>query len=186
MKMSLNPVARDRASIESVTLDPGGDASDSALPVIIVREAIDGPRGGRIGEAQIRELFRWNGWGGFRAETIPDFDHFHSTHEALAIAHGKVMMLIGGEGGREIELHAGDLIALPAGTIHRRLSASDDFLACGAYPTGHEADFLRPEAKRAGSGLQIVPIPLPDFDPFYGEHGPVTRIWSKGRRPLLH
>lgn len=185
MKMPLNPVARDRASLEAVMLESGGTAPDCALPVVIVREAIDGPRAGRIGEAQIRELFRWNGWRGFWADTIHDFDHYHSTHEALAIAHGQAVMLLGGEGGREVELHEGDLLVLPAGTVHRRLSASHDFLACGAYPPDHEADLLRPEAGPDRDKVQAS-VPLPDFDPFYGEHGPVTRIWSKGCRPRLH
>lgn len=186
MKMPLNPVARDRASFEAIMLDSGSTAPDSALPIVIVREAIDGPRDGRIGEGQIRELFRWNGWRGFWADTIHDFDHYHSTHEALAIAHGQAVMLLGGEGGREIALKAGDLIALPAGTLHRLLSASENFIACGAYPPDREADLLRPETGHDRDKAQAS-VPLPDFDPFYGEHGPVMRIWSKGRRrPHLH
>ncbi|HLS18779.1 MAG TPA: cupin, partial [Paracoccaceae bacterium] len=107
------------------------------------------------------------------------------THEALAIAHGQAVMLLGGEGGREVGLQAGDLIVLPAGTLHRRLSASENFTACGAYPPDAKADLLRPETGHDQDRVRAT-VPLPDFDPFYGEHGPVTRIWSKGRRPHLH
>lgn len=182
MKMPLNPVARDRATLESIMLEREDGASENALPVVIVRQAIDGPRADAIGEGQIRELFHWNGWRGVWVDTVPDFDHCHPAHEALAIAHGEAVLVLGGEDGREVELHEGDLIALPAGTVHRCAYASPDFRACGAYPQGGETSVLTPDKSKG----QIAPVSLPDFDPFYGEHGPVTRIWSKGRRPKLH
>jgi uncharacterized protein YjlB len=171
-----NPVAPDRARIETLELRPNGWVPNSRLPVMLLRGALDGA----TDDTEIHALCRANGWGGVWTWTVYDFHHYHSTaHEALAVAAGGARLMLGGPGGREVELRAGDLVVLPAGTGHKRLHASPDFAVCGAYPAGQEADLLRAdEADHRGAESRIAAVPLPRTDPFYGSRGPLLQLWS--------
>lgn len=175
MKLPLNPVAPDRARVETLELMPNGRVPNSALPVVLIRGAFDGS----VEDVQVHELYGSNGWQRCWTWTVYDFHHYHSTaHEALAVARGEATLMLGGEGGREVTVRAGDLAVLPAGTGHRRLSASGDFAICGAYPPGQEADLLRPEKADASAVRErIAAVPLPCSDPFYGAAGPLVRLW---------
>ena len=175
MKLPLNPVAPDRARVETIELAPNGRVPNNRLPVVLVRQALNGP----VHDGQMHELYQSNGWQGCWTWTVYDFHHYHSTaHEALAVAQGEATLMLGGEGGRKVPVRAGDLVVLPAGTGHRRLSASEDFAICGAYPPGQEADLLRPkEADPEASQERITAVPLPRTDPFYGDGGPLVQLW---------
>ena len=175
MKLPLNPVAPDRARVETLELARNGRMPNNRLPIVLIRTALDGP----VNDAQIHELYRSNGWQGCWTWTVYDFHHYHSTaHEALAVAQGEATLMLGGEGGREMTVRAGDLAVLPAGTGHRRLQASDAFAICGAYPPGQEADLLRPEeADPEEAEERTAAVPLPRSDPFYGNGGPLVRLW---------
>lgn len=171
-----NPVAPDRAQVETLEFAPGACVPNSPLPVMLVRGALDAP----VDDREVHALYRANGWGGTWTWTVYDFHHYHSTaHEALAVATGEATLMLGGPEGREVSLRAGDLVVLPAGTGHRRLDATDDFAVCGAYPPGQEADLLRAtEENWRGAEERIRAVPLPRTDPFYGARGPLVRLWS--------
>ena len=54
---------------------------NSALPVVLIRGALDGP----VDDDGVCALYRSNGWQGCWTWTIYDFHHYHSTaHEALS------------------------------------------------------------------------------------------------------
>ena len=75
-------------------------------------------------------------------------------------------------------VNEGDVIVLPAGTGHRKLESSSDFLVVGAYPPGFSADLLRGEpGERPGSDERIARVPLPRTDPVGGQGGPVLENW---------
>jgi uncharacterized protein YjlB len=106
--------------------------------------------------------------------------HYHSQiHEALGIAQGQARVRFGGDGGDVLEMSAGDIAVLPAGTGHQRLSLSPDLLVVGAYPPEGTYDLRRGSAADHQTALQTIPkVPLPATDPVFGAQGPLLRLWS--------
>lgn len=154
-----------------VWFDKGDDVPNSNLPVLIFRGVL--ARGARDKANAFRERFRQSQWSGLWTDTIFDYTHFHSNaHEALGIAEGKVTVRLGGDGGRLFRLKAGDMLVLPAGVRHRRIGDDKGLKVIGAYPRG-QSHF---DMKRKGRARRNVP--LPKTDPFYGEGGPVVKIWG--------
>lgn len=151
-----------RAAPEQLHLAPNGWVPNSALPVLVWRGAV--PAGD---PAAAERRLAANGWRpGWRDGVYP-FHHYHSTaHEALACVASRARLALGGEGGPELAVAAGDLVALPAGTGHRRIEASGDFLLVGAYPDGQAWDICR--GPDPGAAARIAAVPLPAADPATG------------------
>lgn len=128
--------------------------------------------------ATMEQRFEANGWPPAWRNGIYDFHHYHSRgHEVLGIARGSAGLVLGGEGGRELKVSAGDVLLLPAGTGHRRLSASSDFLVVGAYPPGQSGDILR-DAPTMEVRTAISRLTRPPNDPVSGREGPMVEHWS--------
>ncbi len=161
---------------------PEGDEipNNPELPVVVYRGVEDLARGA----AACEELFAANGWGGMWRDGILAFHHFHSTsHEALGVVGGEATVALGGPQGEEVSVAAGDALVLPAGTGHKRVHASDDFLVVGAYPHGQEDYDLRrgDPGELAEVRGSIARVPLPDADPIGGSAGPLVEAWGLGR-----
>jgi uncharacterized protein YjlB len=124
---------RDGAEMLFLRPDPA-IPNNHRWPVLLHRAAV------RIGDAAGAEaLFARHGWRAAWRDGIHDWHHYHSNaHEALAVVTGQVRVQLGGETGLPVDLHAGDVVVLPAGTGHRNLGASEDLLVVGAYPEGSE------------------------------------------------
>jgi uncharacterized protein YjlB len=112
---------------------------------------------------------------------IYPFTHYHSRiHEALGVARGRARVRFGGASGEELEIAAGDVAVLPAGTGHQRLSASGDLLVVGAYPPAGTYDLCRATpSDRERARATIPAVPLPATDPLYGADGPLVALWHK-------
>ena len=147
------------------------------LPVIIYRGAVEA---GSCEEAAkgFEAAFAENGWQPQWRDGVYDYDHYHSTaHEALGVAAGSATLTIGGPGGEDIRVEAGDALVLPTGTGHRSVRASDDFLVVGAYPQGQDWDICR-EAPNDEARQRMAALPIPEADPVEGLAGPLAELWK--------
>jgi len=159
--------------------DDGLVPNNPSLPFLVYRGAVD--TAGRDPAAVIERLFSANGWGDMWRNGIYPFTHYHSRiHEALGIARGRARVRFGGATGEELEVAAGDVAVLPAGTGHQRLSASSDLLVIGAYPPAGTYDLCRATAAEHARAVATVPhVPLPATDPLYGADGPLVALWRE-------
>lgn len=162
--------------IERFRFPDDGCIPNSAHPTLVYRATC--PTHPDLAE-QFDALFAQHGWTNSWRAGVYDYTHFHSnTHEVLGVASGQVKLRIGGDHGATIELQAGDVIVLPAGTGHRCEGASDDFLVVGAYPEGRDWDVCRGDpAEHDDVRARIAQVPLPQHDPVAGHHGPLVTIW---------
>ncbi|WP_117191029.1 cupin [Rhizobium terrae] len=145
------------------------------LPVLLYRHAF--PAEGETAP-KFEARFAENGWQGIWRNGIFDYQHYHTgAHEVLGIAGGRARLLLGGPNGNELSVVAGDCLVLPAGTGHKRIDASRDFLVIGGYPPGQHADIQTGPASEEQLA-KIASLPCPAADPIDGENGALIRHWS--------
>ena len=149
------------------------------LPVLIYRGIFNS---NKVSIADhFEETFRRNRWTGCWRWSVYDFHHYHSNaHEALGVSQGHARLQLGGPQGEAFDVSAGDLIVLPAGTGHKKLHSSDDFLVVGAYPPGqNHYDTNRSNSMDYQQAMaNIVAAPLPKSDPVFGSEGPLVKVWG--------
>jgi len=148
------------------------------LPLIVYRGAL------RLDAAYdpaaiFEAAFAANGWGSSWRNGIYPFRHFHTrAHEVLGIARGSARVEFGGAAGEQLDVGAGDVAILPAGTGHKRLAQSDDLLVVGAYPQTSGFDQKRAgEIDIATALANVIRVADPVKDPVYGPDGPLCALW---------
>jgi uncharacterized protein YjlB len=157
----------------------GKTPNNPRLPLVIFKRAVlfrdHDPA------AVFEAMFAANGWTDSWRNGMYAYEHFHSeTHEVLGIARGTVRARFGGTKGEEVELAAGDVAILPAGTGHKRIRCTRDLLVVGAYPKNAGA-YDEPRAGRKAHDAarpKIEATALPNTDPIYGKSGPLRRVWT--------
>jgi uncharacterized protein YjlB len=159
--------------------DDGKTPNNARLPMVLYPGVIRA-QPGSASAAVCEELFAAHGWGDSWRNGIHGFLHFHTrTHEVLGIARGEAEVQFGGDRGRVLTVKAGDVAVLPAGTGHRRISASVDLLVVGAYPSSGSYDQQRPGEIGHREALErIARVAMPALDPVYGPDGPLTQLWA--------
>jgi uncharacterized protein YjlB len=130
--------------------------------------------------AAFEALFARNRWPAAWRNGVHPFHHYHSNgHEALGVYSGEVTVQFGGGAGVTITARPGDVIVLPAGTGHRKLSSHGSLGVVGAYPEGQHPDTcVPPLARRAKNESAIASVPLPALDPVLGAGGPLFEYWK--------
>ena len=170
---------REREPYTCLFKDDGVIPNHPKWPLIIYKSAADLPEP-LDPAAVLEDLFESNGWGNSWRDGIYDYVHYHSRiHEVLGIARGTGMVQFGGPKGRTFVLRAGDVAILPAGTGHRCLKASDDFLVVGAYPPIGTFDVCTTPEDHKKALVTVPKVAHPRKDPVYGAKGPLTRLWRK-------
>jgi uncharacterized protein YjlB len=158
--------------------DDDGTFPNSRLPVLIYRGAIPAQE---VTAERLEELFEANEWPPQWRASVFTYHHYHSTaHECLGVGKGEATLMLGGPRGRQFHVKRGDVIVIPAGVAHQRITASADFLVVGAYPRGHERwDILRGNpGDRPKADENIARLPLPASDPVVGRGGPWVKAWA--------
>jgi uncharacterized protein YjlB len=173
----MSVVAADAKPLTFVFEDDGL-IPNNPMPFLVYKGAVDVDNGHP--EKTIEGLFGANGWGAMWRNGVYDFAHYHATvHEVLGIARGHAKVRFGGERGKVLEIAAGDVAILPAGTGHQCISSSDDFSVVGAYPPGPPMDLVRPTQEAHAKALKTIPkVAVPKTDPVLGADGPLVRLWK--------
>ncbi|MFP8489588.1 cupin domain-containing protein [Gracilimonas sp. Q87] len=157
--------------------DDGSIPNNPNLPLLVYLDALDP---GQRGAETCKHLLEDNGWRNAWVNGIYSYHHYHSTtHEVLAVISGSAKVKMGGDKGEEISISEGDVIVIPAGVGHCRLSSSDDFQVVGAYPGGRSYDLCTGKKSERPQVLEnIKNVPLPEQDPVTGEKEPLYKYWE--------
>ena len=183
LHMQADPAVKEREFVEpeEFLFKDDGMFPNSALPLLLYRQAF-------TAEAEdlasvIEQRFAENDWTNSWRNGVYSFAHYHSTtHEALGVYCGSAILRLGGELGKNVAVHAGDVIVIPTGVAHRKMGSSENFGVVGAYPDGREWDLLRGRpGERPQADQNIAALPIPDNDPIYGPDGPLLQIWKRNR-----
>ena len=172
-------VVKADANPLTFVFEDDGLIPNNPMPFVVYKCAVDLANGHP--EATIEKLFGTNGWGAMWRNGVYDFPHYHATvHEVLGIARGHAKVRFGGERGKVLEIAAGDVAILPAGTGHQCISSSDDFSVVGAYPPGPSMDLVRPTKEAHAKALKTIPqVAVPKTDPLLGADGPLIKLWRR-------
>lgn len=172
------PLIKKPAPITHTFTDDGIIPNNPALPLVHYRAAID-----LIGTADpeklIERTFAANDWGNAWRNGVYRYVHYHSMiHEVMGVARGRATVRFGGDNGEAIDLAAGDVIILPAGTGHQCLDHSRELVVVGAYPPGGKYDLCRGSRFEHTKAIETIPkVPLPAADPVFGPEGPLVTLW---------
>lgn len=163
--------------VEIFMLPQDAEIPNSPLPLVLYRHAL--PPDLRVAGG-CQGLFSRNGWTGNWVDGIFDYWHFHLTgHEVLGCVEGEADVGFGGDAGVRTSFRAGDVVAIPAGVGHRRLSEKrGGFTVVGGYPPGQDGTISRPGELSLGEARErIARLALPLGDPVFGPQGPLIEAW---------
>lgn len=165
-------------------IDDGLVPNNDLLPLAVMERIFaSAPTGDP--ETALLQLFERNGWSNGWVNGIYPYHHYHATaHEVLGLARGQARVQFGGPGGPILDLEPHQVVVIPAGVGHCRLSSSADLSVVGAYPGGCDWDLKRATPQERLRALTEIPlVPMPATCPVGGPDGPLMRAWTAQVRP---
>ncbi len=145
-------------------------------PLLVYSDAV--ALSGSDPAAIFEALFARNRWPAAWRNGVHPFHHYHSDgHEVLGVYSGEVTVQFGGEAGVVLTARPGDVMVLPAGTGHRKLSSTGALGVVGAYPEGTNPSTTR-RAYSPETLSEIAAALLPASDPVLGAGGPLFEHWK--------
>jgi uncharacterized protein YjlB len=182
--LTLRKLIRIRKPLALRFADDGIVPNNPRFPVLVYRGSISMANIRAMDAATIIDtLFETNGWKRSWCDTVYDFVHYHSqTHEVMGVARGTADIECGGVKGRVLRLKAGDVVILPAGTGHRLIDSSRNFLVVGAYPESGRYDECTDTREKDAAVKRIAKVRKPSKDPVYGPGGPIADLWRPAVR----
>jgi uncharacterized protein YjlB len=180
---TLQASVRQKKPMSVLFKDDGIVPNNPRLPLLVYPSAVKCPPA--FDPAVVIDfLFETNGWKRSWRDTVYDFVHYHSQiHEVMGVARGSATIEFGGITGRVLSVKGGDVVVLPAGTGHRLIESSRDFLVVGAYPEQGTYDECTDTRDRLDAAKRIAKVRKPTKDPVYGANGPLIRAWRGGGKP---
>ncbi|MCX2739918.1 cupin domain-containing protein [Pontibacter anaerobius] len=159
-------------------LQPHGNIPNNQQLPLLVYQQVFGQSDDLVN--QFKETFKQNNWRGSWVNGVFDYHHYHSrSHEVLGVAAGSAVLILGGPAGKEVEVKAGDMLVLPAGTGHCLKSSASGFKVVGAYPVGQENyDICTEKDDPQEKKKSIAQVALPTSDPVFGADGPLLLHWK--------
>lgn len=163
--------------LETYELRPEDGIPNSRLPLIVYRNALSGGTRSADGCAS---LFQQNGWQGTWVNGVFPYWHYHPlAHEVLGCVAAGARIGFGGDGGMETDFTAGDVVLIPAGVGHKRLSQKPGFLVVGGYPPGQNSAISQAGDLDIQIAMEKVgAVPVPQSDPVTGKSGALHRFWQ--------
>ena len=154
-----------------------GKIPNSVFPLVVYKKAFDPVE--NLDDV-MEKTFAKNNWTNAWRNGVYPYHHYHSiSNEVVGVYKGSAQLHMGGENGTKLDMEAGDVLIIPAGTGHKQISASDDFAVLGAYPNGMEYDLLTgKDSERVKALENIAKVPFPDNDPVLGNNKGIMEYWQ--------
>ena len=167
-----------QCTTQSFSFKDNGQFPNSIYPVLLYKNVLDIPFFRPV--SYVETLFKQNNWYNFWQDGVYEYNHYHSnTHEVLGVYKGKTTLLLGGEGGLEVEIEKGDVLLLPAGVAHQNLYSEKQVKCVGAYPNGIKCDMKygkTPERPLADENIKKVSTSVKD--PVFGSLRGISEYWN--------
>ncbi len=163
--------------IETHHLQAGDGIPNNRFPLVVYRSALSG---NSLSPNGCAALFHQNGWQGTRLNGVFSYWHYHlRSHEVLGCVAGSARVGFGGDHGIAADFNAGDVVVIPAGVGHKRLSQQPGFLVVGGYPPGQNGAITSAgdiDLETAIGEARAVPVPA--SDPVLGSNEGLPEIWQ--------
>lgn len=150
---------------------------NNRLPLIHYKGALDADLCTAEG---CSDLFRTNGWQGIWLNGVFPYWHYHAhAHEVLGCVSGRARIGFGGDEGIIADFKKGDVVLVPAGVGHNRLSQDSGFRVVGGYPPHQDGAISESGSLSQDEALRAVAsVPIPASDPVLGSAGGLIEIWQ--------